>query len=352
MLRYIGKRILQFIPVFIGVTLILFVLQNVVPGDPIKLIAGEKALTPAIELQIRAANHLIKTNDEGQPINAAGEVTTELEEAVPESMWNRYIYYMGNLLQGDLGTSYSRSMSVNDIFAQKYPYTIRLALCGIAIEIVVGIGAGVISAIKRYSFWDVLVTLSTSILVAMPAFWLGMLLQLFFGVWMRDWTGGAFYLPISGAGGPTSNFPSWMHYILPAITLASVSTAYAARIMRSQLLDVMNSDYIRTATAKGLAPRQVIVHHALKNALIPVVTYIGIDLGSMLSGAILTETVFNWPGVGYEVYRAITQRDWPIVMGGVSIIVIVVMVISLVVDVSYAFLDPRIRYGTPKKEGK
>ena len=243
-------------------------------------------------------------------------------------------------------------MSVNDIFAQKYPYTIRLALCGIAIEIVVGIGAGVISAIKRYSFWDVLVTLSTSILVAMPAFWLGMLLQLFFGVWMRDWTGGAFYLPISGAGGPTSNFPSWMHYILPAITLASVSTAYAARIMRSQLLDVMNSDYIRTATAKGLAPRQVIVHHALKNALIPVVTYIGIDLGSMLSGAILTETVFNWPGVGYEVYRAITQRDWPIVMGGVSIIVIVVMVISLVVDVSYAFLDPRIRYGTPKKEGK
>ena len=352
MLRYIGKRILQFIPVFIGVTLILFVLQNVVPGDPIKLIAGEKALTPAIELQIRAANHLIKTNDEGQPINAAGEVTTELEEAVPESMWNRYIYYMGNLLQGDLGTSYSRSMSVNDIFAQKYPYTIRLALCGIAIEIVVGIGAGVISAIKRYSFWDVLVTLCTSILVAMPAFWLGMLLQLFFGVWMRDWTGGAFYLPISGAGGPTSNFPSWMHYILPAITLASVSTAYAARIMRSQLLDVMNSDYIRTATAKGLAPRQVIVHHALKNALIPVVTYIGIDLGSMLSGAILTETVFNWPGVGYEVYRAITQRDWPIVMGGVSIIVIVVMVISLVVDVSYAFLDPRIRYGTPKKEGK
>lgn len=350
MLRYIGKRILQFIPVFIGVTLILFVLQNVVPGDPIKLIAGEKALTPAIELQIRAANHLIKTNDQGQPINAEGEVTTELEEAVPESLWNRYIYYMGNLLHGDLGTSYSRSMSVNDIFAQKYPYTIRLALCGIAIEIVVGIGAGVISAIKRYSFWDVLVTLSTSILVAMPAFWLGMLLQLFFGVWMRDWTGGAFYLPISGAGGPTSDFPSWMHYILPSITLASVSTAYAARIMRSQLLDVMNSDYIRTATAKGLAPRQVIVHHALKNALIPVVTYIGIDLGSMLSGAILTETVFNWPGVGSEIYRAISSRDWPLVMGGVTIIIVVVMVINLLVDISYAFLDPRIRLGNSKSE--
>ena len=351
MFKYIGKRLLQFIPVFIGVTLILFVLQNVVPGDPIKLIAGEKALTPAIELQIRAANHLVKVNDEGQPVNAQGEVTTELSEAVPESMWGRYFYYLGNLLHGDLGNSYVRNMSVNDIFAQKYPYTIRLALCGILIEIVVGIGAGVISAIKRYSFWDVLATLTTSLLVAMPAFWLGMLLQLLFGVLMKQWTGGAFYLPISGAGGPNSNFDPAMHYILPAITLASVSTAYAARIMRSQLLDVMNSDYIRTAVAKGLAPRQVIVHHALKNALIPVVTYIGIDFGSMLSGAILTETVFNWPGVGYEVYRAITQRDWPIVLGGVSIIVIVVMVISLIVDVSYAFLDPRIRFGAPK-EGK
>ena len=152
MFKYIGKRLLQFIPVFIGVTLILFVLQNVVPGDPIKLIAGEKALTPAIELQIRAANHLVKVNDEGQPVNAQGEVTTELSEAVPESMWGRYFYYLGNLLHGDLGNSYVRNMSVNDIFAQKYPYTIRLALCGILIEIVVGIGAGVISAIKRYSF--------------------------------------------------------------------------------------------------------------------------------------------------------------------------------------------------------
>jgi ABC-type dipeptide/oligopeptide/nickel transport system permease component len=351
MLRYIGKRLLQFIPVFLGATLILFILQNVLPGDPIKLIAGEKSLTPAAELQIRAANHLIKTNADGEPVNEAGEVITDLEDAVAEPLLSRYVYYLGNLLHGDLGNSYTRGQSVNEIFAQKYPYTIRLAVCGILIEIVVGIGAGLISAIKRYSFWDILVTLTTSIMVAVPAFWLGMLLQLFFGVVLKNWTGGAFYLPISGAGGPTSNFPTYMHYILPAITLASVSTAYAARIMRSQLLDVMNSDYIRTAVAKGLAPRQVIMSHALKNALIPVVTYIGIDFGSMLSGAILTETVFNWPGIGYEIYRAITQRDWPIVLGGVSIIVIVVMVISLIVDVSYAFLDPRIRYGAPK-EGK
>ena len=357
MLKYILKRILQFIPVFFGVTLILFVLQNVVPGDPIKLIAGEKALTPEIELQLRIANHLVQTDENGDVIyetdDAGNVVLDEDGNPVPldETLWNRYWYYIGGLLHGDLGNSYARSMPVTDIFLEKYPYTLRLALVGIAIEIVVGIGAGVISAIKRYSFWDVLVTLCTSILVAMPAFWLGMLLQLFFGVLMKRWTGETFFLPISGAGGANSDFPTWMHYILPGITLASVSTAYAARIMRSQLLDVMNSDYIRTAIAKGLSSRQVIVHHALKNALIPVVTYIGIDFGSMLSGAILTETVFNWPGIGYEIYRAINQRDWPIVLGGVSIIVVVVLVISLIVDVSYAFLDPRIRYGAPK-EGK
>jgi ABC-type dipeptide/oligopeptide/nickel transport system permease component len=208
-----------------------------------------------------------------------------------------------------------------------------------------------ISAIKRYSFWDVLVTLVTSVLVAMPAFWLGMLLQLFFGIFLKDATGGGFYLPISADFSPYAEFQGWAYYILPAITLASVSTAYAARIMRSQLLEVMNQDYIRTARAKGLSRRDVIWHHALKNALIPVVTYIGNDFGAMMAGAILTETVFNWPGVGYETYRAISSRDWPIVLGSVTVIVVLVMVINLIVDVSYAFLDPRIRYGAPKDQG-
>jgi len=194
------------------------------------------------------------------------------------------------------------------------------------------------------------VTLFTSILVAMPAFWLGMLLQLFFGIFLKKVTGGAFYLPISGAGGPNAEFQDWVYYILPACTLAAISTAYSARIMRSQLLEVLNQDYIRTAKAKGLSRRSIILHHALKNALIPVVTYIGMDFGGMMAGAILTETVFNWPGVGYETYRAITQRDWPIVMGSVTVIVVVVMVINLIVDVSYAFLDPRIRFGAPKSE--
>ena len=342
--KYILKRVLQFIPVFLGVTIVMFLLQNVVPGDPIKLIAGDKALSPETEIAIKAQHGLILTDDDGNPIY------DENGETIATPLPQQYVTYLGGLLQGDLGTSYKKSMAVADILAQKYPYTVKLAVVAICIEAVVGIGAGLVSAIKRYSFWDVLVTLFTSVMVAMPAFWLGMILQLVFGIWLKSATGEGFYLPISGAGGVNGEFQDWVYYILPAITLASVSTAYTARIMRSQLLEVMNQDYIRTARAKGLSRRSVIWHHALKNAMIPVVTYIGIDFGSMLAGAILTETVFNWPGVGNEIYNAISQRDWPIVMGGVTIIVIVVMIINLLVDVSYAFLDPRIRFGSSKSE--
>lgn len=343
--KYILKRVLQFIPVFIGVTMILFAMKAVVPGDPVKIITGGKQVTPETELQIRISNGLIETDENNKPIY------DENGDTIPTPLWKQYLTYMNDLLHGDLGTSYTRNLKVADILADKYPNTVKLAIVAILIEAVVGIGAGMVSAIKRYSFWDVLVTLVTSVLVAMPAFWLGMLLQLFFGVFMKNATDGAFYLPISGAGGSNSEFESWVHYILPAVTLAAVSTAYTARIMRSQLLEVLNQDYIRTAKAKGLSRSAIIWHHALKNALIPVVTYIGIDFGGMLAGAILTETVFNWPGVGYEIYRAVTQRDWPIVLGGVTVIVIVVMVINLLVDISYAFLDPRIRFGAPKDEG-
>ncbi|WP_085831245.1 ABC transporter permease [Collinsella vaginalis] len=334
--KYILKRVLQFIPVFLGVTLILFALQNIVPGDPITLIGGDKALPPETELQLRIKYNLVKVDENGNAVLDANG------DAVPTNTWERYIGYMGNLLKGDLGTSYQRKIPVTEIFAQKYPYTVKLALCAIVLEAIMGIGAGIISAVKRYSFWDTLVTLTTSVLVAVPAFWLGMILQLVFGVIFK-------VMPISGAGGASSQFQDWMHYILPAITLASVSTAYTARIMRSQLLDVMSQDYIRTAKAKGLSNRAIIWKHALKNALIPVVTYIGVDFGAMLSGAILTETVFNWPGVGYEIYRAISGRDWPIVMGGVTLVVLVVMVVNLLVDVSYGFLDPRIRFDRSSK---
>jgi ABC-type dipeptide/oligopeptide/nickel transport system permease component len=320
MLQYIFRRILQFVPVFLGVTMILFIVANYMPGaDPIQMRMGERSIDPALKARL---------------------IT---EYGLDRPWYEQYGTYLGNLVQGDLGTSIYNGRPVLTIFAETYPYTIRLALVAILIEIVIGISAGVISAVKRYSFADVLVTLSTSILVSLPVFWLGLMLQYVFGIWLKNATGGAFYLPISGAS--SAAFPDWVHLILPGITLASVSTAYAARIMRSQLLEVMNQDYVRTARAKGLSERGVLWKHSMKNALIPVVTFIGLDLGAMFAGAVLTETVFNWPGVGFTIARAIFQRDFPVVFGGVTVMLFAVMLINLLVDISYAFLDPRIRYG-------
>jgi ABC-type dipeptide/oligopeptide/nickel transport system permease component len=319
MLKYVVRRILQMIPVFLGVTLMLFILRapGVLPGDPIKLIVGEKPLPPGLRAQIEKEYHL--------------------NEPLP----TQYVYYLGGLLRGDLGDSFQKNRPVTKIFADKFPNTVRLAVAAILLEIIIGVLAGIISAVKQYSFWDVLVTLSTSVLVSVPVFWLGMLLQILFGIKLKEWTGGSVFLPMSGMGDP----PDLVHLILPSITLASVSTAYVARIMRSQMLEAMGQDYIRTAQAKGLSERAVVFKHALKNALIPVVTFVGIDLGVLMGGAILTETVFSWPGIGREIFLAVGQRDWPVVMGGVIIIVIIVMVVNLLVDISYAVLDPRIRYG-------
>lgn len=319
MLQYISRRLLQFVPVFFGVTLLLFFITTVLPGDPVRLRTGERAMSPAVYAELREAYGL---ND---------------------PWYIQYVNYIGKLTKGDLGTSIYTGRPVTEILNDTYPYTMKLAFAAIIIEIIIGVAAGIVSALKQYSWADMLVTLSTSIMVALPVFWLGLLLQYFFGIWLKDWTNGAFYLPVSGAS--SSQFPEWVHLILPAITLASVSTAYAARIMRSQLLEVIGQDYVRTAHAKGLSSRNVLWNHSIKNAMIPVVTFIGLDLGAMLSGAILTETVFNWPGVGFTIFRAISGRDYPVVFGGVILVLVVVLVINLLVDISYAFLDPRIRYG-------
>lgn len=319
MLQYIARRLLQFVPVFFGVTLLLFFITTVLPGDPVRLRTGERAMSP--------------------------EVYEQLSEAYGfnDPWYVQYVNYLGKLVHGDLGTSIHTGQPVTEILKDTYPYTMKLAFAAIIIEIIVGVSAGIISALKQYTWADMAVTLSTSILVALPVFWLGLMLQYFFGIWLKDWTNGAFYLPVSGASGAA--FPDYVYLILPAITLAAVSTAYAARIMRSQLLEVVGQDYIRTAHAKGLSGRKVLWDHAIKNAMIPVVTFIGLDLGAMLSGAILTETIFNWPGIGYTIYRAIQGRDYPVVFGGVILILIIVLIINLLVDISYAFLDPRIRYG-------
>ncbi len=316
---YIVRRLLQMIPVFIGVTIMLFILRTpgLLGGDPVRMITGEKAISETLYNQI--------VEDHG--LDKPGYV--------------QYGLYMRDLFHGDLGTSFQKNRPVTNILIEKFPNTLKLAAAAVLIEMLFGIFAGVISAVGRYSFWDVLVTFSTSVLVSLPVFWFGMLLQILFGLKFKQW--GLPYLPISRM--TSSEFPAIAHIILPAVTLAAVSTAYAARIMRSQLLEVMGQDYMRTAAAKGLSNSQVIWRHGMKNALIPVITFLGIDLGAMVGGTVLTETVFQWPGVGYELFLAIGARDWPIVMGGVIVIVFLVMVINLIVDASYAFLDPRIRYG-------
>jgi len=281
------------------------------------MITGERSITPALY------NQVVKENGLDKPI------------------YVQYWTFLTKLVHGDLGQSYQLQRPVRDLLFEKFPNTLKLAFTAIIIEAILGVGAGILSAVKRYSFWDILVTLSTSILVAVPVFWLGMGLQVLFGIKFKQW--GLPYLPVSGM--TSAAFPQWVHLILPAVTLAAISTAYCARITRSQMLEVQGQDYMRTASAKGLTSNQVIWRHGLKNSLIPVVTYLGLDLAAMVGGTILTETVFNWPGVGLTIYQAINLRDWPIVMGGVVIIVFMVMFINLAVDISYAFLDPRIRYG-------
>jgi peptide/nickel transport system permease protein len=195
MLRYIVRRVLQFIPVFLGVTLMLFILTRVIPGDPIAMLSGQRVQNPLILAKMRHAYGF------DLPI------------------WQQFWNYLVAIFNGDFGTSIATGRPVSEIFLEKYPYTLKLAIAAIIVEIIVGLGAGIISAVKQYSFWDVMVTLSTSLLVSLPVFWLGMIFQLFFGIWMKEWTNGQFYLPISGAGGPGAPFPSYVYVILPAITL-------------------------------------------------------------------------------------------------------------------------------------
>lgn len=308
MLKYIVRRLLETIPVLVGITLLLFLLLYVIPGDPARVMI---------------------------PKGASPQVIKNIQEkfGLDQPLYIQYFKYLGNVVRGDFGISYRFRRPVIDILAEHYPNSVKLALVAILIEIIIGIIAGVISAVRQYSFLDSVVTLSTTLAVCVPVFWLGMMLQLFFGLKLG-------WLPISGSGDG-----SWQYYILPSLTLASVSTAYVARMTRSSLLEVLHADYVRTAYAKGLTGLRVIFIHALKNALIPVVTIIGLDLGALMGGAILTETVFSWPGVGRVIYLAVLQRDAPVVLGGTLILLLIFIFLNLLVDVSYAFLDPRIRYG-------
>jgi ABC-type dipeptide/oligopeptide/nickel transport system permease component len=248
-----------------------------------------------------------------------------------EPLLVQYWYYITGIFQGDLGTSFN-NREVTDIIAERFPRTLRLAIMAFTIEVVIGVTAGIWAGIRKDKFFDSLVKVSTVAVISIPIFVLGFVAQLVIGVRLG-------WLPVT-AGNP----PSFYGYLLPAIVLASVSLAYVSRLTRSSLVENLRSDYVRTAKSKGLSQRRVIGVHTFRNSLIPVVTFLAIDLGALMGGAIVTETIFNIPGIGRAVYEAVLAQEGNVVVGIVTVLVIIYAVANLVVDVMYAVLDPRIRY--------
>lgn len=305
MSRYLLKRILLSIPVLLGVSIVVFTMIRLIPGDPAQLMAGQAA-TAEVVRQIRESLGL----DRSLPI--------------------QYAIFIGNLLKGDLGRSLFNSAPVVEELAQRFPRTVRLALASMVVASLIGIPAGILSATRHLSWLDSLVMVIALAGVSMPVFWLGLNLILIFAVRLH-------WLPAIG-------HETWRHLILPSVTLGAASAAIIARMTRSSMLEVLRQDYVRTARAKGLAEPSVVRRHALRNALIPVVTVVGLQLGTLLSGAVLTESVFAWPGVGRLLVDAVLARDYPVIQGAVLLISTTFVALNVLVDMVYAVLDPRIRY--------
>jgi oligopeptide transport system permease protein len=304
--RYIARRLLQALPVFFGTTFLIFALVFAIPGDPIRALSGDKPISPSVKAELEDRYNL------------------------DDPFLVQYGKYMGNLFQGDFGQSF-RGREVTEILKERFPVTIKLALTAFLIEILIGISAGVLAGLRRGSFMDNLVLISTTIVVSIPVFVLGFTAQILLGVKLG-------WFPIAGLN------EGWKSYLLPAMVLAALSLAYVARLTRTSLVENLRSDYIRTAIAKGLPRKRVVGRHALRNSLIPVVTYLGIDLGALMGGAIVTEGIFNIPGVGQQVFQSIRAQEGPVVIGITTALVLIYIVANLLVDVLYGVLDPRIRY--------
>ncbi|MFI2430746.1 ABC transporter permease [Streptomyces sp. NPDC018693] len=305
--RYVARRLLQMIPVIIGTTFLIFALVTAMGGDPVQNLYGERPVPESIRTALTAQYHL--------------------NDALPVRYW----YYLTDLLQGDFGTSLSGSRPISEMIAEAWPETLRVAGIAFAFEMVVGIAAGVVAGMRRGKFLDTLVLMSTLTVIAVPIFVLGVSAQIFLGV-----KAGIF--PVAGT------LEGFKSYLLPGLVLGSVSLAYIARLARASVAENLRMDYVRTAKAKGLPPFRITGVHVLRNSLIPVVTYLGADLGTLMGGAIVTERIFNIPGVGYNLFKAIQIEDGPALVGFVTLLVIVYVVMALVVDLLYAVLDPRIRY--------
>jgi ABC-type dipeptide/oligopeptide/nickel transport system permease component len=330
MTSYIIRRLLLIIPTVFFALSFLFFLFFTLPGDPARLIAG------------------------GADRSIDSGVIDRINEryGLDEPILTQFKDYWARTIHWDLGESFLNRRSVNDILGEKAVNSIRLGIWAIIIEIIVGISVGVLSALRRYSFSDKATTIITAAASAIPVFVLGFLLQWMFAVYPNqhgwpDWA----KLRTQGIGPDSWAFffiptgEQWRYLILPAITLASVSTALAARMTRGSMLEVMRADYMRTARAKGLTERRVVLRHGMRNAMLPVVTLIGLDFGTVIGSAILTETTFSWPGLGSQIANAVTQRDLPVILGLSLVVVIAFALINLIVDLSYAWFDPRIRLG-------
>jgi len=302
--KYIVRRLLQMIPVILGTTFLIYTLVFAIPGNPVEGRCGERPCPP---------NYIAAFN---------------AEYNLDKPLLVQYALYLGRLLQGDLGTNFYGNSVAHEL-AIRWPTTIKLAVMAIIIEIIIGISAGVLAGIRRGKFSDTLVTVSTLVLISIPVFVIGNLAQLIFGVRLG-------WFPVTATHG------TFYELIMPAFVLASLSVAYVARLMRANLVENLRADYVRTARAKGLSNARTVGVHTLRNSLIPVITYIGIDLGALMGGAIVTERIFNINGVGNFLYRSINQKDGVAVVGTITMLVLVFLFANLIVDILYGVLDPRI----------
>ena len=307
MIRFVIRRLLLTIPVLLGASLLIYAMVYALPGDPVRALAGDRPLSASVQAQIRADYNL----DDSFPV--------------------QYGKYLWGLLHGDFGKDFS-GRPVLETIAQRLPVTVRLTIVAVVFETLFGVAAGILASLRRNSFFDNLVLISTTMLVSIPVFVLGFLAQFVFG-FILGW------FPIAGIA------DGWFSYLLPGLVLASLSMAYVARLTRSAMLESFSADYVRTARAKGVGRTRIVLRHVFRNSLIPIVTFIGADIGSLLGGAIVTESVFNLPGLGRAIFDAVRSQQGPVVVGIVTLMVFFYIFFNLIADVLYAVIDPRIRYG-------
>ncbi len=305
MLNYLIKRLISTIPVLLGISLLLFFMLRMLPGDPAQVLAGQMATPQEIE-----------------------NIRKQL--GLDRPVFEQYANYLIRLARFDLGRSARTQNPVIEEIWARLPNTLLLAVVAISLACLFGIPAGIVSAVRPYSWIDYLVTTSALFGMSMPVFWLGLMLVVIFSVILK-------WLPAGGTG-------SWQHVILPSFTLAAFVVAFIARMTRSTMLETLSQDFTTTARSKGLHEKVVVIKHAFKNAMIPIITVVGLQFGLLLGGAVLTETVFAWPGLGRLIVDSILARDYPVIQGTILIFGLLYILVNLIVDLIYALVDPRIRY--------